>query len=291
MMLRSVNTKIWEDAWFETLSPNEKLLFLYLLTNKNTNIAGIYETSLRRISFETGLDDGTIRNGFERFEMVCKAFFILDSFVVLPNFLKHQRLNKNMEKSVVKTVNQLPDAAQEAIFGNHYLTIRNGYSTIRNTLLKYEIGKRKKEERNIHDVYLPTQNNFPEKKSTKKQITENSKAVSVDKKNDFLDSVISVFSGLYLQKYRTEYILTAKGKERQAVGRLLVIMKQKFPDANSDEMINKFRELFQIAMETNDDFIQKNMSVSIITSQFNKIKLLHNGTRTSLADKARAAAE
>jgi hypothetical protein len=68
--LRSVNTKFWNDPFIETLDNKEKLLFLYLLTNPLANILGIYEISLSRISFDTGLTIDTVEKalkGFERF--------------------------------------------------------------------------------------------------------------------------------------------------------------------------------------------------------------------------------
>ncbi len=42
---RVVNTRFWDDAYVAELSPNEKLIFLYLLTNALTTIGGIYELS------------------------------------------------------------------------------------------------------------------------------------------------------------------------------------------------------------------------------------------------------
>ena len=73
--LRSVNTKFWEDPFIEDLTPSEKLLFLYLLTNPKANLLGVYEISLKKISYDTGLNNETIRKAFERFAKVQKAFF------------------------------------------------------------------------------------------------------------------------------------------------------------------------------------------------------------------------
>jgi hypothetical protein len=35
---RYVRTSFWTDKYIEELSPNEKLIFLYLLTNECTNL-------------------------------------------------------------------------------------------------------------------------------------------------------------------------------------------------------------------------------------------------------------
>jgi hypothetical protein len=66
--LRSVNTRFWEDPFVEELTPSEKLLFLYLLTNPLANLLGIYEITIKRISYDTGYEwFGTVRKGSKGF--------------------------------------------------------------------------------------------------------------------------------------------------------------------------------------------------------------------------------
>ena len=137
--LRSVNTKFWEDTFIEDLSVENKLLFLYLLTNSYTNLLGIYEISLKRISYETGLKEETIRNGLKRFGMVRKVFYFNEKYIILRNFLKHQKLNANMQINVVRIFNELPNELKFSILGNGYQTISNDYQTILNGCLKYEV--------------------------------------------------------------------------------------------------------------------------------------------------------
>ncbi len=99
---RYVNTGFWDDSWTAELSVKEKLLFLYLLTNPLTNMAGIYEISFRRIMFDTGLTKDDIRKALKGFERVRKVFYLEDcNYVILTNFLKHQKLNANMIKGVI----------------------------------------------------------------------------------------------------------------------------------------------------------------------------------------------
>ena len=50
--LRSLNTAFWSDTWVEDLEPLKKLLFIYLVTNDKTNMLGIYEASIKKISFD-----------------------------------------------------------------------------------------------------------------------------------------------------------------------------------------------------------------------------------------------
>jgi len=116
---RSVNTRIWADEWFEGLSRDEKLLWLYLLTNQYTNMLGIYEVSMSRISFETGITRETLSKAFERFQREGKAFYICNRFVFLVNWLKNQSMNTNMEKNARTSLENLPDDVLSALSDIH----------------------------------------------------------------------------------------------------------------------------------------------------------------------------
>ncbi len=105
--LRSVNTKFWQDPFIEDLNPTEKLLFLYLLTNPLGNILGIYEISIKRISYDTGIGKETISKALKGFERVGKVFYYND-YIVLANFLKNQKLNSNMWTGAKKIFLKLP---------------------------------------------------------------------------------------------------------------------------------------------------------------------------------------
>lgn len=144
--LRSVNTKFWEDPWVENLSVTNKLLFLYLITNSYANLAGIYEITIKRICFETGIDKQTVSNGLERFANDKKAYFVNENYIVLPNWLKNQNLNPNMKKGVIKIIFGLPNDVKISILGKDYQSIQNSYQSVLNTLLKYEVEVLEEEE-------------------------------------------------------------------------------------------------------------------------------------------------
>lgn len=50
MPQRDFDTATWGDPFFQPLSPEAKLLFIYLWTNPNTNQAGMYEITLDTIA-------------------------------------------------------------------------------------------------------------------------------------------------------------------------------------------------------------------------------------------------
>lgn len=88
---RYISTSFWDDLWITELDPSEKLLYLYLLTNPLTNIAGIYKISRRRICFDTGFNNDTVGHILNKFEAADKVYIIND-YIVLKNWPKNQVL-------------------------------------------------------------------------------------------------------------------------------------------------------------------------------------------------------
>lgn len=105
--LKSVDTHFWEDSYIDELDPIEKLVFLYLLTNPNCNLAGIYEVSLKKIAYQTGIDRDMLLKIIARFERDEKAYF-MSGRIILPNYAKHQNYNPSMMIAVKRALNDLP---------------------------------------------------------------------------------------------------------------------------------------------------------------------------------------
>lgn len=148
---RSINTGIWSDSFIENLTPIDKLIWFYLLTNQHTNMIGIYQISIRRICFETGLEQETVRKAFEGFQRLSKAIVIVlkdsSEWVFLPNWSKNQSMNPNMIKAAIKQFDSLPNELIINLKENHYETLRKALKGFGNASenmklklkLKYEI--------------------------------------------------------------------------------------------------------------------------------------------------------
>lgn len=104
---RYVKSDFWVDEYIEELSINEKFLFLYFLTNPQTNILGIYKSSVKRINFETGLQKIVIESIIEKFSKDDKIHFI-SGHIIIVNFQKHQNPNDMMKKGIKKLIGVLP---------------------------------------------------------------------------------------------------------------------------------------------------------------------------------------
>ena len=102
-LIRYINTNIWNDSKFEELNINEKLLFLYALTNRSTNLCGAYEITKKTISFETGIDKKELDKCFATLEN--KGMVKYDSKtneIYVVNFLKHNIQNEKCEKNALR---------------------------------------------------------------------------------------------------------------------------------------------------------------------------------------------
>jgi len=93
---RYINTRFWRDTYIEDLDPTEKLLFLYLLTNPDTNICGIYEIPLKIIAVDTGIDKAMVLKLFKRFEDDNKIKYS-NGWVCLKNFTLHQTISPKIK--------------------------------------------------------------------------------------------------------------------------------------------------------------------------------------------------
>ena len=117
MTQRLIKSSFWSDSYIENLNPIEKMLYLYFLTNDKTNLIGIYELSIKRMSFQTGIDAKKILSILAKFETDKKILY-KNNYVFIANFLKHQNLNNsNIKKGVEREYIALPEECKEYIRG------------------------------------------------------------------------------------------------------------------------------------------------------------------------------
>lgn len=175
---RSINTKIWDDIWFAELSYDQKLLWLYLLTNSFTNMLGVYEISERKIVFDTGLPLEMIRKGLEAFEKVKKAKYY-SGYIILYNWIKNQSYNKNMIISAYNILNELPANIKLSIndkftaeLERKYLSLSKGKETLsKDKAILPKIEKEKEIEKEV-EVEKETDIIFKQLSDQKKWVEE-----------------------------------------------------------------------------------------------------------------------
>jgi len=86
---RGFQTELWTDPFIQGLSPEAKLLFIYLWTNKHCNQAGLYEISLKTMAFDTGLSLEKLSAYLKELEP--KVIWYADrNLIWVKNFLRRQ---------------------------------------------------------------------------------------------------------------------------------------------------------------------------------------------------------
>lgn len=117
---RIINTRFWVDPWVqEELNSMDRLLFLYLLTNDQTNLCGIYEISNHKMCFETGIEKETLlRAMFPRLE---PKVYREGNWVIMVNFPNHQNVeNPKISKGIQRELNLIPEDIYQKAIGYGY---------------------------------------------------------------------------------------------------------------------------------------------------------------------------
>lgn len=110
-----INTRFWDDNYIVELKPEEKLLFLYLITNALTDICGIYEVSEKRIAYDTGIDSLSIQKILSKFQRDDKIKYV-NGWICIKNFQKHQRTKSSKIKAGIKrSLSQIPEEVKKGI--------------------------------------------------------------------------------------------------------------------------------------------------------------------------------
>jgi hypothetical protein len=95
----------------ETLTPEKRYFFLYLITNEHTTQCGIYEISFRSMAFETGYNTETIEKLVQFFEKAGKIKYSKKTNeLAIKNFVKHNPQGSPKVKAFVdKEIKNIKD--------------------------------------------------------------------------------------------------------------------------------------------------------------------------------------
>lgn len=173
-LFRKVHTEFWRDPRvLEELTPEDKLFFLYLLTNPNTTQLGIYKITKKQIAFELGYSIESINILMERFEN--KYDFIKYNSETRELAIKMwgkynlTRGGKPMIDCIEKELKEVKDTALV-----DYILINIEKDDIKKVLVKYL------ENINNNDTYDDTLPNIKQEKEKEKE-EEKDKDKDIDK--------------------------------------------------------------------------------------------------------------
>ena len=91
---RKISVSFWSDSFVGELTPEQKYFYLYLMTNDKTTQCGIYETSIRKMAFDTGYNTETIQKLLDFFQESNKIRWSRDTNeIALLNWVKFNDSN------------------------------------------------------------------------------------------------------------------------------------------------------------------------------------------------------
>lgn len=105
---RYIKDSFWIDPYIQELWQVEKLLFLYLLTNQNVNIAWIYEITERQMCFDTWIEKDRLLQAVYKLSEDKKIVYKNNRMIII-NFIKNQSMNPSVEKWIERVIDWLPD--------------------------------------------------------------------------------------------------------------------------------------------------------------------------------------
>lgn len=105
MKTRILQTKFWDDNFIFSLSPLEKLIFLYYLTNSKVNIIHCYECPDGQVISSIGVSIGVLKKAQDKFRQAGKIDFY-NGYVKLLNAKKYETYsgdkNEGAKENLIK---------------------------------------------------------------------------------------------------------------------------------------------------------------------------------------------
>lgn len=127
--IRFIQTSFWGDSYILDLTPEEKLIYLYLLSNSKTSQCGAYEIPPKTIEYETGLIREVVARVLERFQSSGKILFDRSTNeIMLLNWFRHN--NPGAPGVKMRAIKDASAIRSKIIFEKvKELLIENGYCT------------------------------------------------------------------------------------------------------------------------------------------------------------------
>ena len=138
-MKRVIDTEFWnDDKVVEMFSPEDKLFFLYLMTNPHTTQLGIYHINKRHMAFELGYSIEAVTVLLDRFENKYKIIRYSEetSEVAIKNYLRHSIVKggKPVEELLKREILKVKDKSLFGYVFDNLVTLDNLNQTVQQIL-------------------------------------------------------------------------------------------------------------------------------------------------------------
>ena len=104
----SIKTEMWADPWFVPLNREEKLLWVYLITNPVINIAGIMREDINLLAFHCSIDVDDAKAAMDKF-VTDKKVLYQDNFIFVINWMEYHCYNPSVLVGAKACIADVPD--------------------------------------------------------------------------------------------------------------------------------------------------------------------------------------
>ena len=126
---RQIHTLIWDDDWFCQLSSDDKVVFIWLFSNRRASVSGLYQFTEFICSRETGLPIENVKSSIKRL-VADKKIYVEGEWVWVKNLRKYNYYkNDNADKRIKKDLDQLPDNGLKKAYIEYYKPIDSPFNT------------------------------------------------------------------------------------------------------------------------------------------------------------------
>lgn len=113
---RQIHTRIWKDDWFSELDLDARLLFIYLFSNEQAEVGGVYELPIKYMAVEVGMTNARILKLLAQFEQAGKVFY-RGKWVWVVNLRKYNETKSDsVAKRIKKDLDLLPNGELKEMY-------------------------------------------------------------------------------------------------------------------------------------------------------------------------------
>lgn len=117
---RQIHVTTWDDDWFCQLNSDEKIVFIWLFSNRRANVSGLYEFTEFICSRETGINLSTVQETINKLQKD-KKIFLENGWIWVKNLRKYNdSKSPNTKKSIDNDLAKLPEMKMKRDYIAYY---------------------------------------------------------------------------------------------------------------------------------------------------------------------------
>lgn len=117
---RQIHTSIWDDDWFCQLSSDDKVVFVWLFSNRRASVSGLYQFTEFICSRETGIPIENVKKAIKHL-VDDQKIYVEGEWVWVKNLRKYNYYkNNNADKRIQKDLDKLPDNGLKHAYIDYY---------------------------------------------------------------------------------------------------------------------------------------------------------------------------